>query len=53
MKAFIITLIKNSNSLDYAETCLKSIKDTDSQLDAQIYPQVLQKVCSMLTGPGL
>ena len=37
MKAFIITIIKNSDSLDCAEACLKSIKDTDSQLDAQIY----------------
>ena len=24
MKAYIITIIKNSDSLDYAETCLKS-----------------------------
>ena len=37
MKAYIITIIKNSDSLDCAEACLKSIKDTDSQLDAQIY----------------
>ena len=37
MKAFIITIIKNSTSLNHAENCLKSIKDTNSELDAQIY----------------
>ena len=37
MKAFIITIIKNRNSLDYAENCLQSIKDTDSNLDARIF----------------
>ena len=37
MKAFIITIIKNRNSLDYAENCLQSIKDTGSDLDARIF----------------
>ena len=37
MKAYIITIIKNSDSLDHAENCLQSIKNTHSELDAQIY----------------
>ena len=37
MKAYIITIIKNHDSLNYAENCLQSIRNTDSELDAQIY----------------
>jgi GR25 family glycosyltransferase involved in LPS biosynthesis len=40
MKAFIITLINNQNSNDYARECLKSIKETNSDLDAEIFPAV-------------
>lgn len=40
MKAFIITLVDNQNSNNYAHKCLKSIKETDSSLETELFPAV-------------
>ena len=37
MKAFIITLMKDVWSLSYAERCLQSIQDTESDLEATLF----------------
>jgi GR25 family glycosyltransferase involved in LPS biosynthesis len=37
MKAFIITLMKDVWSLSYAERCLQSIQDTESEIEATLF----------------
>ena len=37
IKAFIITLMKDAWSLSYAERCLQSIQDTESDIEATLF----------------
>ena len=37
MKAFIITLMNDAWSLSYAERCLQSIQDTESEIEATLF----------------
>lgn len=40
MKAFIITIFSDNNSVNYANKCLKSIKETNSKLDPGLFSAV-------------
>ena len=40
MKVFIITISNNNNSVNYANKCLESIKETNSKLDAELFSAV-------------
>lgn len=40
MKAFIITIFDNSNSVKYANVCLNSIKETKSDIDACLFSAI-------------
>jgi hypothetical protein len=40
MKAYIITIFDNQDSVKHANICLQSIKDTNSDLDAQLFSAI-------------